>query len=296
MGSEAWATKLAMEVDATFDTSSEPYEFLSSSLKQTVERIDSEGLRGTRSRHGERVVQGLKRVGGAIVMNPTPDELDDLLPRILGAAESTDVYALDETLPEFWVLVDKVQKVFKYNNCFVGSATFRGRPGQLVELTLNIFGKTETEGSSGTFPAITISAQEAYVFHQGVLTLHSTARQIEEFELTIDNLISPRFRNSQTATDLNPTDRLVTFSCRAPYDADNDDIYTNEAAGTFAAGTLVFTNGDRDLTFAMNSLKSIAEGPEVPARAGELLLPLNYRAHQTSTTKELVVTNDNTVP
>jgi hypothetical protein len=293
--SHSWATALAMDSALPFDTSSEAFEFISATLKETVERIDNEGLRGTRSRRGERVVPGLKRILGDIVMNPAPDELDRLLPRILGAAESTDVFAVAETLPEFFVMIDKVAKLQTYSNCRVARATFRGQAGQPVVLTLSVVGKSRTEGAAGGFPAVTYTTQEPYVFHQGVLTLHAAAREIEEFELTIDNVIEPRFRNSQTATDVTPADRIVTLSCRCPYDATNADVYTNESGGTFASGTLVLTNGARSLQFALNALKSIPETPEVPGRGQELMLPLNYRAHMTGTTREIVVTNDNTV-
>ena len=112
--SMGWAAKMAVDSALPFDASSIPLEFISESFVENEERVDSEGIRGTRSRHGERVHAGLRRVGGSIVLNPSPGELDTLLPYILGAAESTDSFAVADTLPDFQLMIDRVAKVFTY--------------------------------------------------------------------------------------------------------------------------------------------------------------------------------------
>lgn len=287
-----YKAKLAFDAATPFDTSSIPFEFLSCGLTATKNRIQSEGIRGTRSRFGERTADGLIDVGGSIVMNPSPAELDWLLPRILGADESTDTFAVADDLPEFVAMVDKVNKVYTYTGCKIGQATFTASAGQLVQLTLDIVGKTESEGNSGTFPAITVNLENCYVFHHGALTLHSSARVVNDFTLTINNALDVQFRNSQTASSIVASDRIVTLSCTVPYDSDNDEIYTNERGGTYASGSLVFTNGGYSTTFTLNSLRGVAVGPVVAGRNQELLLPLNYQAYQISTTKEIVVTHD----
>lgn len=290
--SHAAQASCAFDSDSTFDTSSEAREIISSTLKETVERIENEGLRGSRSRRGERVVPGLKRVAGQIVMNVNPADMDLDLPRILGGSETTDVFPVAETIPDFWVMIDEVAKVQKFNNCKVQKATWRGQKGQPITLTLDIVGKSRTESNAGSFPVVTYSTLEVYVFHQGVLTLQGSAAEFEEFELTVENVTDPKHRNSQTATDLTPGDRIVTLTVKVPYDTTNCAILTAESAGTFASGTLVFTNGNRSISFALNALKSIPESPDVPARGQELMLSLNYRAYMTGTTREIVVTND----
>jgi len=295
--SRSWAAKMCMDAVSPIDTSSEPYEFVSESLRQTVERSESEGIRGTRSRHGERVSQGLKRVGGSITMNPTPTELDRLLPRILGAAESSDSFALAETLPEFLVCIDRIAKVHTYAGCKVSRATFAGSAGQKVTLTLDIVGKTETEGNAGTFPSVTIDLEDVYMFFQGVLTLNSTATAFESFSLVIDNVLDAQFRNSQTATDITPSDRIVELTVTVPYTSAESALYTTPSTGgvglTGIAGVLEFTNGSNELTFTLNSLKPQSQTPVVNNRTGEIQQQITYRAYQTSTTKEIVVGNVN---
>lgn len=286
-----------MDAVSPIDTSSEPFEFVSESLRQTIERSESEGIRGTRSRHGERVTQGLKRVGGSITLNPSPTELDKILPRILGAAESSDSFALDETLPEFLVCIDRIVKVHTYSGCKVSRATFAGSAGQKMTLTLDIVGKSESEGNAGTFPSITIDAEECYMVFQAVLTLDSTAREFESFSLVIDNMLDTKFRNSQTATDISPSDRMVELTLTTPYTSAESALYSTPAAGsvrlTGISGSLVFTSGSNSLTFTLNSLKPQSQTPVVNARTGEVELQLVYRAYKTGSTNELVVGNVN---
>ena len=293
-------SKLALDAALPFDTSSEPYEFISENLQLSVPQIASEGIRGTRSRHGERVVRGQKTVSGSIVLEPTQTELDLLLPRILGANESTDVFAVAETVQEFYVMVDRVGKVFRYGPCKVGSAVFSGSAGQKVQLVLNIVGQgDETIANAGTFPSLTIDTDVPLIFHQGVLTLHSTAILFDQFTLTIENGVEARFENSQTAVALVETDRVVTLETSVPYTADSGSdgvtVYGNDVAGTVASGSLVFTPASgRTVTFSMNSLRPTTRSPNVPGRNQEIRLPLSYQAMKTSTTAEISVTNDRT--
>ena len=65
------------------------------------------------------------------VFNPAPDELDNLLPRILGAAAVGDVFDVAETLPSFTVFIDKVGDIFQYDDCKCNRATFRASAGGL---------------------------------------------------------------------------------------------------------------------------------------------------------------------
>src|SRR5262249_19995640 len=95
----------------------EAIEFVAESLQKRLTILATAGIRGTRSHPAERPRDGTYSVGGALRFHATPALLDLLLPRILGAAESSDLFALAETLPEFDVLVDRVAKRFVYGAC-----------------------------------------------------------------------------------------------------------------------------------------------------------------------------------
>lgn len=297
--SQGALTKMAMD-PSTIDGNSEAYEFLSENLVSTTTLADNSAyaIRGTRSHAKERVTQSLVYINGSISMNPSPSELDNLLPRILGATESTDIFALDDALPSFNVMIDRVAKVHTYSTCYVNRATFSGTKGRLIELKLDIIGVSETEGAAGSYPAITIDEDIAYVFHEGVLTVQGGTEMFDRFVLTIDNHLEPEWNNSQTATDIAPRDRSITLSVSTPYTSDETALYTTPAgtssgngSSAGAAGSLVFTNGGLSTTFAFANLKSIARTPNVSGKR-QIRLPLNYRAYTSSTTKELIVTHD----
>lgn len=286
MGHQA---QLAMDVATPFDASSEPYEFVSESLRKQGEILDTSGIRGTRSHVAERTREGSDTVSGSITMHVSPAMLDALLPRILGAPENLDVFDLAETIPEFHIMIDRVAKVFTYEGCRVSKATFKGAAGGLIELVLDVVGKTETVGNAGTFPVLSMPVDPPYVFSDGVLTLQAAQRTFMDFELTIDNALKSRFANSRTATDISPEDRVATFRCTNPFTADEADLYGQALAG--AAASLVFTNGSYSTTFSFAALQFPDQSPVVGGK-GEIPLQLEGIARKTGATAELTVTHD----
>lgn len=278
-----------------FDSGSEQYEFTSESIRMVQTHVDSMGIRGTRSRVKDHVRIGQESVGGSISGVLTPVEFDKWLPRILGAAESTDSFALDETLPEFGMLFDRSVARYVYTGCKVGRATFTGAPGQLIGYTLDIIGKTEIISAtsfSGTIPAI--DTGQPYVFGDVTFGLSADASADEclGFTLTIDNMLQARFPNSITATEIYASDRLITLSMLLPYTADEADLVDQAVAG--AAGTMTWTNGNQSTLFTFANLKAPSESPTTPGRGGERTFNLNMTAYMSGSTRELVVTHDST--
>jgi hypothetical protein len=288
--SQGYAAKLLMDA-STFDANSEPYAMLSESLKQTVELDIDPSIRGTRSRSVERSGVSLKRVGGAVRMRPSPSELDNLLPRILGAAEDADEFALDESLPEFNMLVQRVGDIFQYNNCKIATARFSASEGQAVELEINVIGKTRTKEAS--FPSVAIDTDGYYSFWQGVLTLNSATYPINSFEVNIDNSIEALFENTVTASTIEATDRIVTLSVDTPFTAGASTLQDAIDNGENIAGSLVFTNGNQSLTFTFNALMAADEDPTVGSK-NKIRYPITFQALRTGSSLELVVTHDST--
>ena len=275
------------------------FEFISCGIGKRGALVESPGCRGTRSHIHESVNEGPYTVGGAVVMEPRPDELDFWLPYILGGAESTDVFPLAETLPVAFVTIDKIAKVYTYDGMKVARAVFASSPAQNLRLTMDLEGKTETPGNAGTFPAIssTLSVLQPYIHQQAVLTLVSTPYVLANVEVTINNsLILDRLLNSVTRTELPEADRIITVSCDNPFTATEAGLYDMALAGV--AGTLKYTNGARSLLFTFANLKVPSRGPEIAGRNREIPLRLELQAFRSGVTdapKELVVTNDNTV-
>lgn len=269
----------------------ESVEFVAENLQKRLTILETAGIRGTRSHPVERTRDGTCAVGGTIRFHATPALLDLLLPRILGAAESSDLFALAESLPEFDVLLDRVAKRFVYGGCKVARALLQGRAGGLLELQLELLGKTETV-SATAFPSIAPPTDPPYVFQDGTLTLSGTSRKMTEFALVIDNRVVPRFTNSQAATDLSPTDRLVTLDCRTPYTSDEVDLYGQNVGGAGAA-TLAFVNGGYSTSIAIPKLQFPDHSPTVDGKQ-EILLQLKGTARKSGSTAELAITHDST--
>jgi len=272
------------------------FDFKRCTIGKLATLINNQGMRGSRSHVMNVVAAGAYTVGGVTLMDAKPDDLDLLLPAILGAAESSDVFALAETVPERFITVDKVAKVATYAGMKVNRATFRAS-NDTLELEIDWQGKTETIANAGTFPSIaaSLSAQQPYVYHQGVLTVNSAAIAIKNVEVVIDNaLILDDFNNSQTRSHLPEGDRIITLTCDSPYTSDETAFYDFALAG--ASGTLVYTHptSGLSLTFTFANLKVPTQVIEVASRTGEIPLRLPFQAFMDGSTRELVVTNDNT--
>lgn len=285
MGSQS---RLSMAAPGTAIASyAEPHEFVGERLTKIQSIIDTGGIRGTRSHPAERTRDGTYAVRGTIHYHCSKNLLDLLLPRILGGG-SSPTYTLAETLPFFDVLIERVAGRFVYGNCKVNRAIFKARASGLLELALELIGETET-ASATPFPAIAPPTDPPYLWQDCAVTLNAAARVVTEFELTIDNHLAARFANSQSATDVYPTDRTISLACVVPYTADNADLYGGNSAGA-GAGSLAFTSGAHSLTFSLAQVQFADRSPVVAGK-GEILLALAGPAKKLGSTSELVVTN-----
>lgn len=270
-------------------------EILGENIAQRTERIDTNGLKGTRSRYINRVREGRRRVGGTVTLNPSPTELVFLLQRILGGTPSGTNYPLAEVLPTFMAQSDRVLKVFTYPVLAATRANFRAASGGALELGLDVVGTTESVGNAGTFPALSLGstlADQPFVYTDSAIVINSTSYQSVSFDLTIDNAIdAERFLNSQTLVTVQATDRVVTVNFGIPY-GDGSALYTPGTATISAS--ITFTNGTVSLSFSMSNIHAAWESPVANGR-GEMILPINGVAYRSSSTAEIVTTLDSTV-
>lgn len=266
--------------DESDDVVDEAYEFTSETMTRSVEHIGGVGISGDRQVRQERIVEGTIDVSGSITMEPTPDEMDKWLPRILGGAKQVDnTISIANTLPEFILEISKVGRAFKFANCKVNRATIRVATGSVVELTLDVLAKTFTTPASIT--SVPLVQAAPYVFHEGVLTLIALTREFNEAELTIENnLLGDIYRNSQTRSHIPEGPVAVTFNPTLPFTADEVDILNQTVAG--AAATLVLTKGAKSLTVALGNLKFNGPGPQVGSRDGEILYSPTGTAYKTA--------------
>jgi hypothetical protein len=183
--------------------------------------------------------------------------------------------------------------LFQYTDCKVSKATFRGSAGGMIELSLDIVGKTEVTGTS--YPAISLSTAtnaRPYMFFESVVTMEAGSRAVEDFELTIDNQIQSFFRNSQTANTLLETGRLVTFKCTSPFTStEMSALYGQEASE--AAAAITITNGNMSTVATLGRLQIPDRSPVVDGQP-EIRLVLEGVARGTAGGADISFTNDST--
>lgn len=191
------------------------------------------------------------------------------------------------------MMIDNVAEVNTYL-LRVNRATFESSPGQPVEMTLDVIGKTMTVESSGTFPTTVPAIDDStrqYMMYDNTsgITVNSISYAIDRFSLTIDNKITPTYMQGVTATDLEPADRMVMLGVETKYVSGTETtLFTDNRAGTTRSGSISFTNGSNTFSFTFGKLLAPAESITVPNR-NHLRFSLNYQAYGVSTTKELVV-------
>lgn len=284
------ATRVALDADSTFDASSTQLVFISENVIMTPTYSDTEGMRNTTQRNVNESRVTRKDVAGSIVLQVDPVMLDVVLPYILGAAESSDTFALAETLPDFSVLVDRAETIFQYDGCKVGSAVFAGTSGGFVTLTLNLIGKTESDSATwpGTIPANVFNAP--YQFDESTLTINSVVKDPEQWTLTINNNLDVKFRNSVTASHITKTDLEVTLTVTTPYDATNKALRTLSEGGV--SGSLALAQTGLSTTFTFGAVQSNTPSPVIPGRS-EIQQAVSLLCKEsTSGTDAISVSND----
>jgi hypothetical protein len=257
--------------------------------------MDGNAINGVLDKNIELVRDNEIRVDGPVNLMPNAVELSYLLEWILGGTPSgsgTVTYPLTQTntLPEKYLTIDRVIKVFTYQGVKVSRATFRATQNGPLELSLDLVGKSlASEDAAGAFPAISLNIANApFIFRDLVMTVAGTTVKAKEWNLVIDNMLeTDRFFNSQTLQSIDQPDRKITFSTSLPY-----GDYHALKAGFVAAGTAVvatFTNGAAVLSFSLVKVAIPYADPGTPGKS-EIMLQAAGEAHSSSTTAALVTT------
>lgn len=265
MVSMGHVTQLGLGPQHATNLATRQFEFQSCTLNKRDNLIRANGIRGQRAPVGDYSQKGIYSVNGNILLQPRPDDLDFLLPYILGAAEAaTDIFALAETLPDLMATVDKDLYVENYRGLKVAQAVFRSAQGQPLQLELQLEGKTaDASANAGTFPSIasTLSVKLPYVHHHAAYTFDSTTFEMNNIVLTINNgLETDHFNNSQTRTSLPEGEQTVTLAFTTEHVGDFDDHVRDIAAAGVSGAELVYDNGTDSMTVDFGLLQK----PETP--------------------------------
>lgn len=271
-------------------TGATEFEFLEgSSIDLNEQFVDPNGLRGTRSHVSERVRRGLRRVDGTLVMAPTPVELVTLLPLIYGGTPSGTSYPLGESLTAFNLFPIRDGTVYTAQDCVVETATFYATEGGPMQLSVTVVGEDEVaSGTAGSLaPDVTTGP---FVLADAAVSVASGSREVSAFELTIQNVLEVKYRNSLTPTQIKATDRIVTLSLPISL-GDGSALWGSAVAGV--AATITLTNGTVSLAFSLAAVQA-PKSPLPFGQRGILDFPWRGVARKSGSTLELVTTLDST--
>lgn len=270
----------------TTDAAYTALEFLpGSSLGLAETFLDPSGIRGVRGRQSERVRRGTRQVQGTLLFNPTPAELDLLLPWIMGAAKAVNDVALAETVPNRFLRTGRDGVFHVYSDCKAAQAVFSCAEGSLLQVAVSVVGKDE---ATTTDPTGSIADDAPYVMMDATATVGGAAYAFRSMQLSIDNGLETRFNNSTTPSSIHATDRTVGVQLGLPY-GDAAALYNSALAGV--AVVLAFTNGTKSLTATMPAVQSPRQPLELGNRAARTL---NWSgvARRSGSTQELIFAND----
>lgn len=285
------------------------FEYVNFGLRLHQEILSSDGIRGTHSHPVERTRLGKLVCGGPITIQPGKADLDVLLPLITGTTKNASNAflnasgLLNETLTPFFVVVDRIAKVYTYAGatsatagCYCATTTFHVAEGEILTVTMEVEAINEYEGAAGTFPVGAVfNYQAPYVWADGALSIGGTVTQFKEATITYRNVLKvDRFMNSTIRTDIPFLDRIVEADLLIPNTSDQATLlaYPGITAESFS---LVLTQGADSLTIASSAFQIEPQSPNLPGRE-ESLLPIRgrFRTATGGTVPEITFTNVST--
>ena len=292
-----------------FSSGATGFPFFRESLQKRQNQGHPDVIIGTREEVSERARMEPIFYGGWVTFNLSPGFADFFFPWVLGVDESTNTFALTDTLQTFGMLVDKVTGVHEFYNGHVNRCIIEGHGGlgggpNWVRCSVQcIFRSYLAPGASEAYPSVTLGITGEHaptIFEdadvagtsQLVLGTGAVAREMKSFKLDINNHIEPRYVNNLEPTALCPTRRTITLQTVHPYDSGTSSLY-NVALGSSAAGTLTFVNGNTSMLFTFGMLQANILTPIIGGKR-EIDLQLSMSARSVSTTPSLSVVIDET--
>jgi hypothetical protein len=310
-GAEGAFAAIAVEAaGGTFDASSERYEFLAENIALRDRVVRGMGVTGDLDLIASHLREGAAFVYGQLLMNVTPKELENWLPRILGGLKSGSTHSPGNTLPKFDMLIKRDTATHKYTDCLVASAQFSAETSiggddaddepSLIQLLLTIMGKDET---SGTWPASPPPIDELnkmyWIAADSTLTLMSTAYPMDSFRLVINNMLKPKIRNELRPVCIQSQGRIVQFAPVIPASAAAvTALYNTRPSGAASlafSGAKYLDEEDYATTFTMLNVFGQKVTPATKGRQ-EIPLQLNMTAYKSGTDASISILNSFPVP
>lgn len=245
----------------------------------------------------ERVAIGPRLIRLHVLLEPTPEEYNLLLP-LIGLTEAADVFTPTNSLTSFNAQVDySGVDVGNYLVGKVDKAIWRGQQG-LAPVSLELQMIFQDFNLDSAFSATAAGLNAPYEFTSGVFGMGATGdttRRFNSFVCVHDNHLRARFNNAETADNIINVQRTVHLGINTPYTASEDDLLidgiTNSTRLTGQQANLAFTRSPQSMTFDFPNLKWEAKPPDITGKTQETRLMQYYKAYTLSTGALYSITN-----
>lgn len=258
--------------------------FDSETFATTIDRAESEGITGSRSRPKLESVQTLKKPGGGFVCSGVNAQaLPILIEAVMGgsvAGGSTGACALAEALSYYTVVVYKGVKKFTYAGCKVGKLTLSSSKGaQLLKADISGIVAMSEAIAANDLSASYTRTQRPLTHRDSVLKIDTAAIPVEEISIEIENVLdADQFFNSQERLAVPETDRKVGGSVTPPWNADAyTAALTKFYSGETAAIEATWTDGTHGLVVSLPQVYFTGTTPQIGGR-GVMNLPAPFEA------------------
>ena len=216
--SQGAKARLAVSTNASMTNSNSVWlEMLSENIMRNDTILNPNGIRGTRNRSSERNRRGPRAPSGQIVVPLSRIALDNLLPALLGASESSDTFDTAESLPTMYAMIDKLTDVFLLSEWTASKGVISGSSGGLLQLALDVEAEDLIEDQ--TFPTATTTfrpdVSSVYQFADTTtVSLQSAARNFFGFQIEVDNVLTKGDFSQGLTRDgtISAEDRIVRAS------------------------------------------------------------------------------------
>ncbi|MBA3483129.1 MAG: hypothetical protein H0T51_15080 [Pirellulales bacterium] len=298
MGEAAFGRRWAVATGnpGVFSGASVRHAFNSSTVRRASKLLKSGATRGTRATVVSQTRNAPYDVLGTLTINPSPVDIGAFFVYAMGGGTAT-APAFTDILP-YWSLLQDMGTAnaglgdcYQYDGLKVGRITMSGRSTGLVEMSIDILGKTETGGKTfagaalGTTLAYEPFAHSDIAFDYGADGPFS----LKDWTFTLDNQLTADFGTSLTAEDIfEGNDRVVAFSGTVKLATDVLTALYGVAKNGVGA-TLFLSNSTVSTLFSFAAMQLPPQSPQTDGP--EVVLPIRAEIRGT-TGNEFTVTND----
>lgn len=270
-------------------------------LKQP--HVNNSGSNGSTAQASEQTRPGLIIVDGDVNLLATPDLLTLFLPHVTARAIASNVTYPSPTVPPYFhLLVHRDAAIYCYTDLVVNRFSIGSSAGQPVKMTMGCMGRNrEAAAADSSWPSGLIPSNKIVYMHQDVaITIGGTSYKFRQWQLDIDNRLSPEYFDSVVACGFQRGDQaMTTLKLVGPHTLTNVQNIMHAATPPAALDvviTMTHPSGGMSCIIRTQALQIPVNDP--PTNKGTIMLDLTGVARTkdggASGGAEVIFTNDST--